>query len=288
MNILNSSYSLIDSGNGRKLEKFGDKVINRASSLAFWKPRLDKAIWQNAAAIFDPKKETWTFSGDKFDYWDIEEKNLKLRLRLQTNGQVGLFPEHASYLYFLQSLIQNANIQKPSVLNLFAYTGLASSYLAKHGAEVCHVDSSKKVLTWAKENLELNQIPNNSFRLIPEDACEFLKREVRRNKEYDVIIMDPPSFSRGNKTKAWQLENIIYDLIADAIKLLRKRKGILVFSCHHSAIQGLMLSNVLVDFRKEGLEIIKVEDLAIGEQNNAESDSIHKLPAGACAIAKLC
>lgn len=280
MGLLGKNYSLLDSGNEKKLERVGEKIISRPSSLSIWKPSLPENRWNEASAFYDPKKEGWKFKGKEFETWDVEFNNLKFRLRLQQNGQIGIFPEHASYLEtFSKELFTRAN---PKVLSLFAFTGFATSYLGSKDAEVCHVDSSKKALTWARENTELNRISAQKLRFIPEDAVEFLRREVRRNNKYDAVIMDPPSFSRGNASKAWQLENIIYEMIECAISLVKEKAGYIVLTCHHHALQALMLENILSDFKDSSLSVLETKDLYIEEESGR-----HKLPCGSYSLSKV-
>lgn len=279
--LLGTSYALVDSGEGMKLERFGEHLIARPSSLAIWKKGKEQKTWKEAAASYDPDKG-WQFHSKKFDDWLVEFPKFSFKLRLQTNGQVGIFPEHASYIGNLISENNTLLGAPPRVLSLFAYTGLATVLLGKNSAEVCHVDLSRKILDWASENVSLNNVSPSKLRFIPEDAVEFLRREVRRKNSYDIVIMDPPSFSRTDKKKSWKLEEIVFDLIQAAIALLESSGGLLVFTCHHHALQAIMLENIFSDFMPEMLNIIKCQDLFIEEENGR-----HKLPCGACLIARI-
>jgi 23S rRNA (cytosine1962-C5)-methyltransferase len=271
--IFGDAYALLDSGGFEKLEKFSNKTILRPSSLCLWKKSLSPDDWKNADAVFDPK-EGWQFKGHKFTDWILPCRGFKLKLRLQTNGQVGIFPEHAYYLSHLSEFITDKS-QPSKALNLFAYSGMASIFLLSKGVEVCHVDSSKKALDWAKENAGLNGIEEGKLRLIADDALGFLKRENRRNNKYDIVILDPPSFSRLDGKKTWKLEEVLYEFTENAAGLLNSG-GMLVFSCHHSALDSRILSNV---FQESSLKVIASEDLGL-----KESASGKILPTGSGII----
>ncbi|MCO6429534.1 MAG: class I SAM-dependent methyltransferase [Deltaproteobacteria bacterium] len=279
--LLGTGYSLVDSGDFMKLERLGEKLIARPSSLCIWRKSAAEAEWRKADATYLPK-QGWTFKGQKFEKWEVAFDSFSLRLRLQDNGQVGLFPEHANSLVLLAHLISSrpANDKSPlNVLNLFAFTGMASIVLAGLGCKVCHVDLSKKALSWARENFELNKIPPEQCRLIPEDSLTFLQKEIRRKNGYNAIIIDPPSFSRTSSA-AWKLEDVIHQMI-DACSKLLIDKGLLVFSCHHSAINAAVLRNLLLDNPDNHLSIISSKDLAI-----PETDGKRSLPAGCYVLCR--
>ena len=269
-NIFVEAYSLLDSGGFEKLEQFSGKRILRPSSLCLWKKSLSKDEWKKADAVYDPK-DGWKFKDKEFNDWVLDCNGFKLKLRLQTNGQVGIFPEHAYYLSHVNDFIAKNSTQALKAINLFAYSGMASMFLLSHGVEVCHVDSSKKALDWAKENAALNGLPENKLRLISDDALSFLKRENRRENKYDIVILDPPSFSRLDGKKTWKLEEVLFEFVENSIGLLAKG-GLLVFSCHHHALDSRILRNV---FTNTGVEILDSQDLAVMERENKRY-----LPAG--------
>lgn len=280
--FLGGSYQLIDSGDFTKLERFGPMTLVRPSSLCMWKRRRNSKEWDKADALFDPDKG-WSFARNKkFSEWILPCRDFKLKLRLQTNGQVGIFPEHAYYLdsvcQFLKDLRKDRQ-SAPRVLNLFAYSGMASMACISEGAEVCHVDSSKKALDWAKENLQLNEYPATALRLIPDDALGFLKRESRRGSRYDVVILDPPSFSRLDGRKTWKLEESIYEFISSAVSILEER-SLLVFSCHHHALDSRMLKNIFLTELPAGMSMLDAKDLDLAEEGGQRV-----VPAGCVLIA---
>ena len=177
------TYSLLDSGGGLRLEQFGVKTVIRPSSLAIWKPR-NPELWRTAAATYD-HDAGWTFAHQQFKEWEVAIGAVKLTLRLQRNGQVGFFPDHTLYLDELVTAVKKIakkNSRPPNMLNLFAYTGMASIVAMHAGAQVTHLDILKPALDWARVNAERNNLPSNALRLIPDDALTFMEREIKRGK----------------------------------------------------------------------------------------------------------
>ena len=203
-------YALLDSGDGRKLEQYGPYRIVRPEGQAIWRPALPDREWGRADAIFtgntdeegmgrwqfprNPLGETWPMKHDGIDYLG----------RFTSFRHVGVFPEQGSHWDHMAALIENAR-RPVKVLNLFGYTGLASLVAARAGAEVTHVDASKKAIGWARENQEVARLTNKPIRWIVEDAMKFAEREERRGSRYDIILFDPPAYGRGPKGEVWQL-----------------------------------------------------------------------------------
>ncbi len=268
-------YELIDSGEGERLERFGDRVLIRPSKFSVWKRRTP-AAWQSAHASYQ-HKGGWRFRGNRFEEWTMECGEYSLVLRLQDNGQVGIFPEHQGYLERLSGAIKKHALSKgrsAKVLNLFAYTGMASIVALKAGAEVTHVDLSKKVLEWAQKNFALNG--GLSARMIREDALQFVEREIRREKNYDVVIADPPSFSRISDREEWELEGILGNLISILVKVLDPISGTLVMTSHHFESGGHVMANLIHD----QLPVHRSAEVTTGELTLTESSSPRILPAG--------
>jgi 23S rRNA (cytosine1962-C5)-methyltransferase len=206
----NQDYALIDSGAGRKLEQYGPYRIVRPEGQAIWLPALPEREWENVDAIFTgdtdeegigrwrfpkaPLGETWPMRHDGIDYLG----------RFTSFRHVGVFPEQASHWDHMARLIEVAR-RPVKVLNLFGYTGLASLVAARAGAEVTHVDASKKAVGWARENQELARLAGKPIRWIVEDAMKFAEREQRRGNRYDIVLLDPPAYGRGPKGEVWQL-----------------------------------------------------------------------------------
>jgi 23S rRNA (cytosine1962-C5)-methyltransferase len=211
-------YALIDSGNGRKLEQYGPYRIERPEGQAIWLPALPHSEWAITDAVFTgntdeegmgrwqfPKKplqETWTLSHDSMPFLG----------RFTSFRHVGVFPEQAAHWTFMTELIRAAN-RPVRVLNLFGYTGVASLLAARAGAEVTHVDASKKAIGWARENQALAKLTDKPIRWIVEDATKFVLREGRRGSSYDIILLDPPQFGRGPNGEVWQLFEHLPDMV---------------------------------------------------------------------------
>lgn len=278
---MSNSYELLDSGNGEKLERFGKIIIRRPSSVCIWKPR-EKELWGNADASFEPKAAIWKVKKGQVQdlIWETVFADSKLILRLQDNGQVGVFPEHASYLPKLANSFAHTEVRPLRVLNLFAFTGLATLFFRSKKAEVTHVDLSKKVIGWAKDNMELQSSELGTLppvRWICEDAVAFLKREVRRDSQYDGIIIDPPSFSRITKNDFWKVADILQELVECCSALLKKHGQFLALTCHDPGISAPMLGNLVLDNFNRG----RVEPL---ELSIPEKNTLRTLPAGSSAL----
>lgn len=217
-----ADYALVDSGSGRKLERYGPYLIDRPEGQALWLPALGAKDWARADAVFTgdtdeeglgrwrfpqaPLGETWPMRHDGIDYLG----------RFTSFRHVGVFPEQASHWAHMEGLIRGAG-RPVRVLNLFGYTGLASLVAARAGAEVTHVDASKKAIGWARENQERARLGDRPIRWICEDAVRFAEREERRGSRYDIVLLDPPAFGRGPKGEVWQL----FDHLPGMIELCR-------------------------------------------------------------------
>lgn len=278
---MNDLYELLDSGDGEKLERFGRIVVRRPSSVCIWK-RAKKDLWNKPDAFYDPKAAIWKVSRGQVQdlVWETVFAGCRLRLRLQDNGQVGVFPEHASYLPRLLENFSTEEHQPLKVLNLFAFTGLATLFFRAKSAEVTHVDLSKKVIGWAKDNVELQSAacgPFPAVRWICEDAVAFLEREVRRGNSYDGIVIDPPSFSRISKNDFWKVADILPSLVQSCAALLKSHGKFLALTCHDPGISAPMLGNLIHDHFQSG----RVEPL---ELSIPEKGSERLLPAGSSAL----
>jgi len=204
------NYTLIDSGDGQKLEQYGPYRIVRPEGQAIWRPALGEAEWRKADAIFtgDTDEEgmgRWRFPKTPLgETWPMRHKDVDYYGRFTSFRHVGVFPEQATHWSFMRSLIEKEK-RPVKVLNLFGYTGLASLVAAKAGAQVTHVDASKKAIGWARENQEIARLTDKPIRWICEDAMKFAERELRRGSTYDIILLDPPAYGRGPKGEVWQL-----------------------------------------------------------------------------------
>ena len=209
-------YALIDSGNGEKLERYGPLTIRRPENQAIWPRRVANADWERADAIFtgDTDEEgtgRWRFTGEALgETWPLAYDGLSFHGRFTSFRHTGVFPEQAAHWAFVDERVRAAK-RPPKLLNLFGYTGLASLVAARAGAEVTHVDASKKAIGWARENQALAEMDDAPIRWICEDAVRYCEREVKRGNRYDAILLDPPKFGRGPKGEVWQiLEDLPY------------------------------------------------------------------------------
>lgn len=206
----NADYTLLDSGDGEKLEQYGPYRIVRPEGQAIWRRALLERDWANVDAIFtgDTDEEgigRWRFPKQPLgETWPMAHDGMPYLGRFTSFRHVGVFPEQAPHWSHMEGLIRGAN-RPVKVLNLFGYTGLASLVAARAGAEVTHVDASKKAIGWARENQEIARLSDKPIRWICDDAMKFVEREARRDSRYDIILFDPPAYGRGPKGEVWQL-----------------------------------------------------------------------------------
>ena len=271
-------YTLLDSGEGRKLEQFGSTIIDRPSSLSTWRRRQTRVVWEGAHASYTPPDQ-WSFEGRSFKTWEATIAGIRLELELMSNGQLGIFPEHALYLPKVRALaerLSDKGARPLKILNLFAYTGLATCYCASLPyATVTHVDLAKRAIDWAKKNASLNEIPEHKTRWIVDDALAFMGREHRKGNLYDIIIIDPPSFSRVSKNNSWTLEEKAPDIVALMLSVLDPKAGAVFFTNHSTASTSDVVRNISLDmYNDQGVEI-SIESLSLPERNTSRL-----LPAG--------
>lgn len=241
--MTNKTYTYLDSGNLKRLEKFDDVILERPCFQAVWQKSNPK-LWNDISASFTrDKKEGWSFRKKVPESWNVHLDGITLKLTPTDFGHLGVFPEHREHFPFMLEKIKER--KHPKVLNLFAYTGLASLYLAKHGAHVTHLDASKKAVAWAKENAKLSGLEQAPIRYITEDVLKFLKREVRRGSKYDAILLDPPSFGRGTKNEVFVIEEHLCEMMSLCKELLTKEPLFLLLTCHTPGYTGIVLQNVL-------------------------------------------
>ncbi len=271
-------YTLLDSGEGRKLEQFGSTIIDRPSSLSTWRRRHNRSVWDNAHASYMPP-DRWRVDGRPFETWEATIAGVRLELELMSNGQLGIFPEHALYLPKVRAIAErlSGNGARPlKILNLFAYTGLATCYCAAlPNVTVTHVDLAKRAIEWARKNASLNAIPENKIRWIVDDALAFMGREHRKGNLYDIIIIDPPSFSRVSKNNSWTLEEKAPDIVELMLNVLNPNAGAVFFTNHSTASTSDVVRNISLDmYNDRGVEI-SIESLSLQEK-----DTSRLLPAG--------
>ena len=222
-------YALVDSGDEKRLERFGNMLVIRPCAQAVWKPKQPH-LWKKADASFSrDEKNEWKFHSRFPSEWVTYLKDLKFILTPTDFGHVGVFPEHHHLWDWMEKQIQMK--KAPRILNLFAYTGAATIKLSKLGAKVTHVDASKKSVNWACQNAELNGEKQN-IRWIVDDAAKFIQREIKRGALYEGIILDPPSFGKGTHGEIFKIEKDIIPLLELCRKLLSPQPSFVVFTCH--------------------------------------------------------
>ncbi|MBQ8740972.1 MAG: class I SAM-dependent methyltransferase [Clostridia bacterium] len=217
-----NDYELIDADNGERLERWGDIILIRPDPQIIWNEGHRDERWNNAHAIYHRSNSGggyWETLKKVPDVWSIKYNNLTFRLKPMGFKHTGLFPEQAVNWSLAQKLISEAN-REISVLNLFAYTGGATVACLKAGAKVTHVDASKGMVGWAKENAVATGVADMQVRWLVDDCMKFVKREIRRGNKYDAIIMDPPSYGRGPNGEVWKLEQQLSELLTDVGKIL--------------------------------------------------------------------
>ncbi len=238
-------YALVDSGGGRKLERFGGVLLDRPAPQAIWDPRPD-APWKEARARFDRREGgngDWTPRGGPLPGpWTAVFGGGELEIRLTGFGNVGLFPEHAAHFGWLAERLRS--VPDPEVLNLFAYTGAASLACARAGARVTHVDAARQVNAWAKQNLERSGVTEGFVRFLADDAVKLVQRELRRGRRYRGVIADPPSFGRGPSGEVWKLEEHLPGLVNRCLELLDD-DGFLLLTAHSPGISSGVLAALL-------------------------------------------
>ncbi len=233
-------YQLLDSGDRLKLEAFGPYKMIRPCSIALW-AKKQPHLWDEdkVDAIFTREEKDGWVKNNLPSTWKIEVCGVTMKLNGTNFGHVGLFPEHMSQFDFFKKSL-NGKAQ-PKVLNLFAYSGLSSIFLAKLGAHVTHVDASKPTNALAKENALLNNLDSQSIRWITDDVIKFIEREKRRESVYDAILLDPPSFGRGNQGQVFKIEEQLGRLVEGCRAILTKNPTFFLFSNHTPGFTPLFL-----------------------------------------------
>lgn len=242
-------YELIDTGGGKKIERFGSYTLTRPDTQALWSPALSEKIWNTADAAFhqqdsDGKAEGWQSYRAMPDKWLLRYRNLSFWARLTPFRHTGLFPEHGSHWDWLSRQIASSNKQ-PEVLVLFGYTGAMTLIAAAAGASVCHVDASRPALRWARENQHSSNLDHSPVRWIVDDVPKFVNRELRRGSRYDIIVMDPPVFGRGPKGQIWRLQESLQPLVETCTHLLSERASGMIINAYATTLSSITLWNVV-------------------------------------------
>ena len=215
-------YELIDCSDGERLERWNNIILIRPDPQVIWKTPKNNPLWKKADAVYHRSKSgggAWEIKTKLPPYWSIDYKDLTFNIKTMGFKHTGIFPEQAVNWDEIRTLIREAG-RPVKVLNLFAYTGGATVACLKEGASVVHVDASKGMVSWAKENAAASAVSDKSVRWIVDDCIKFVQREIRRGNRYDIIIMDPPSYGRGPGGEVWKLEDEVYSFVELCSRLL--------------------------------------------------------------------
>lgn len=243
-----TEYQLIDTADGEKLEYWGKFLLRRPDPQAIWSVKSEKSRWTKTDATYHRSQSgggKWQFFNKHLpEAWQIHYRDLTFNIKPMGFKHTGLFPEQAVNWDWFSELIRNAG-RPIQVLNLFAYTGGATVAALNAGASVCHVDASKGMVTWAKENIVASGLENRPVRYIVDDVVKFVRREGRRGRKYDAIIMDPPSYGRGPSGEVWKIEDELYPLILDCMEILSDRPLFFLINSYTTGLSAQILTNVL-------------------------------------------
>ena len=275
-------YALLDSGEGQKLERFGDQTIIRPDPQAFWLPVRAVSSWQ-ADARFDAKsgddeRGQWQLiNASAPEAWPLEWRGLRLHARRTPFRHLGLFQEHSVHWAFAQDKIRAAG-RPIRLLNLFGYTGMMSLAAAQAGAQVTHLDASPKSNGYGKEFAEMSELGDAPIRWIADDAMKFTAREIRRGNVYDAIVLDPPKFGRGTKNETWRFEADLPSLLANVRALLSDQPLFVILTAYAVRLSHIALAQALAS-QLEGLGgSVEMGEMAIPHLND---DRL--LPTSICA-----
>lgn len=249
MNVANEwkDYEILDMANGEKLERWKDIILVRPDPQIIWQSPSFPSKWKQANAQYHRSPSgggAWEYNKKLPQSWKVQYKDLTFQIKPMGFKHTGLFPEQAVNWDWMIAKIQKA--KRPiKVLNLFAYTGGATVACSYAGAEVCHVDSSKGMTTWAKENLAASGLQERPVRFIVDDVIKFVKREIRRGNKYDAIIMDPPSYGRGSNGEVWKFEKNLEELVELCSQVLSNKPLFFLINSYTTGVSSVVLENIL-------------------------------------------
>lgn len=270
-------YECIDTADGMKLERWGNVCLSRPDPQIIWKKRADEEVWNKANAVYSRSSSgggSWSYRKKTPDRWVIGYKDLRFNIKTMGFKHTGLFPEQAAnWNYIIEKLKKRP---KAKVLNLFAYTGAATVAASYAGADVCHVDASRGMVGWAKENAEISGLGGNYIRYIVDDCMKFVEREIRRGKKYDAIIMDPPSYGRGPSGEVWKLEEGLWDFVGKCARLLSDDPIFFLLNSYTTGLAPTVMKNILSLILPKG--VVEADEIGL----KVTKSGIY-LPCGASA-----
>jgi 23S rRNA (cytosine1962-C5)-methyltransferase len=253
--LMNNEYELLDSGNGKKLERFGDVILERPCAQAVWAPQ-NAERWTTATARFDRVDgHNWEGRGELSKSWNVEINGVIMKLSATDFGHLGVFPETRTLWKWIRTTLKTEKEKKGrelKFLNLFAYSGGATLAGAQAGAHCCHLDASKGMVEWARENAQLNGLQDAPIRWIVDDVIKFLRREVKRGNKYDAILLDPPSFGRGKKGELYKIEESLITTLDLVHQVLTNDPSFVLLTSHTPGFSPIVLSNLLRQYNAGG------------------------------------
>lgn len=243
-------YELIDCSGGEKLERWTRQILIRPDPQVIWKSEREHRLWYQPSAIYKRSRTgggSWQVYKRMPGAWQVRYKDLTFNIKTMGFKHTGLFPEQAVNWDYVRQLIRDSGRDDIKVLNLFAYTGAATVACLKEGASVVHVDASKGMTNWAKENAEASGVADADVRWIVDDCLKFVKREIRRGNKYDIIIMDPPSYGRGPKGEIWHLEDSLYDFVQEVEKVISDNPIAIFLNSYTTGLSASVMKYILDD-----------------------------------------
>lgn len=242
-------YECIDAGKGEKLERWGKYILRRPDPQAIWDTNTTSTLWNSYDGYYHRSKQgggNWEFKNKIPEFWTIQYKDLTFKVSPTGFKHTGLFPEQAANWDWMQEKIKSSSNPDIRILNLFAYTGGATMACSKAGAsEVVHVDASKGMVQWAKENMQLCNLEEKTIRFIVDDVLKFVQREKRRGHTYHGIVMDPPSYGRGPNGEMWKLEEQVNELIEACLDILDPEAIFFLVNAYTTGFSNISLENIL-------------------------------------------
>lgn len=275
-------YELIDVSRGKRLERWGEKILIRPDPQVIWNSSESDPRWKNKNAVYHRSRTGggyWETNNLSTESWRVKYKKLKFNVKMMNFKHTGVFPEQAVNWDLLDSIIK-ASKRQLSILNLFAYTGGATLACAAAGAKVCHVDASKGMVSWAKENAAISGLSSSPIRFIVEDCEKFVLRELKRGNKYDGIIMDPPSYGRGPKGEIWKIEENLFSFVKLCNSLLSEDPQFFIINSYSAGLSPSVMSYIL----HEGVEKNRGGIISCDEIGIPVSSSKFIMPAGNTAI----
>lgn len=268
-------YELLDMADGMKLERWGEYIFSRPDPQVIWKEKTYPELWKKADAIYIRSTTGgghWEYKNKLKPNWKIKYRDLTFNIKPMGFKHTGLFPEQAGNWDYMSDKIKAAKAKgkkEINVLNLFAYTGGATVACSSAGANVCHVDSSQGMTTWAKENIVSSGLENNKVRFLVDDVKKFVAREIRRGNKYDGIVMDPPSYGRGKNGEVWNIETDLYELIVMCSQILSDDPIFFLVNSYTGGLSGTVVKNALkLALKEDNFDNISSTEIGLPMKNS--------------------